>query len=161
MAAPTAGSFVLTSNYDTLQNQITAVENAGAAAVTSGSGTLGTYTITTYGTTFASGGAQVSVSVVLAAGQTCLITHSAEMKSAATADAARQSVAVSGAATEVATDLRGILNANTVGVISCRAFIYTAGSAGTYTFTLQHKVSSGTGTRTQYSLTAVPQPYNS
>lgn len=161
MAAPTVGSFLLVANYDTLQNQITALENTGIGAVTSASSTLGTFTITSYGTTFASGGASVALSVVLAAGQNCLITHTSELKGSVGAVAARQSFAVSGAATEAATDARSVVNDTTTGTTCSRSLIYTAGSAGTYTFTLQHKVASGTGTRTNYSITAVPLPYNS
>lgn len=163
MAAPTAGSFLLTSNYDTLQNQITNIENAGAAGGQSNSSANGTTSSTSYTSSLSAGGTQ-AVTVTLAAGQTCLVGVYCEGNSATANAGLRISFAVSGAATEAAVDNRGgtqSLTATTQTTSFGRTTLYTAPSAGSYTFTANYKVAAGTGSFNQRTLFAQPQPYNS
>lgn len=159
MAAPTAGSFLLTSNYDTLQNQITNIENAGATATTSLVSTSATTSSTTYTATLSTGATGPAVTVTLAAGQNCLIIIGCE--NANPGGQARSSFAVSGTATEAATDARGTHNATLLGMAQSKATLYTAGSAGSYTYTQQYRVSAGTGTFLNRGIMAIPLPYNS
>lgn len=153
-----AGSKTLISDYDTLQTQITNLEGTGTAAVQSSVTGSGTTTSTSYTSTL-TGSTFPSVTVTLAAGQNCLVMVTVELLTSGTG--ARASFTVSGTATEASTDIRSVHNNNTVGVRATAVTVYTAGSAGSYTFQMQGKTATGSGTFANKTMAAVPLPYNS
>lgn len=154
-----AGAKILSSDWSGLDTRLDNIETAGDGGQTAENATSGTTTSTSYTSTISAGSCP-SVTVTLAAGQNCLIIVSAETSSSVTSAASSYSFAVSGAATEAATDIRGVRNANTSGVTQTRITLYTAGSAGSYTFQSQIRTSAaGTATSANRRITAQPLAY--
>lgn len=162
-----AGSNIVIADYDTLQSQITALENTGVNAVMSAVAGNGTTTSTSFTSTL-TGSTSPAVTVSLAAGQGVLIYIFAGSANNTAGDGVAISFAVSGGSTEAATDARGanwVLNSaasinNSVSL--AKVILYTAGSATSYTFTMnQRAVTGGTATTANRTIIAVPLPYNS
>lgn len=159
MAVPTAGALLAIAQYDTIDSRLDNIEGTGDAAVSAESATQGNTTSTSYTSTI-SAGTCPSVTVSLVAGQQCLVIVSAELTSSTTSAASSFSFAVSGAATEAATDMRSARSTLTTGITCCRQTLYSAASTGSYTFQSQIRSSAaGTATSVNRKITAIPLPY--
>lgn len=159
MAVPTAGGKITVSQYDTLAARVLVVETAGDAGQMADSATAGNTTSTSYTSTISAGSCP-SVTVSLVSGQNCLVTVSADCNTSVTTLVSRFSFAVSGAATEAATDARSCGSTTTSVVMSSRTTLYTAGATGSFTFQSQVKASAaGTAATTNRRIIAQPMAY--
>ncbi len=157
MAVPAvAGGKLVIDQWDNHEARLDALEATGVAAITLAVATSAATSSTTYTGTLSTGATGPAVAVVLAAGQDCLIIIGCECANGG--GQIRSSFAVSGAATEAATDARGTHNATLLGLAMSKATLYTAGSAGTYTFQQQYRVSASTGTFLNRNIIAIPCP---
>jgi hypothetical protein len=119
------------------------------------SNTLATTASTTYVNTLT--GDATAISVTLQTGTTALLKLSAVATNATVGAAAWMSFAVSGATTVAAADAQGIGINVPAASYSCtlsRTFVYTGLTAGTNTFTLNYRTSSGTASFTSRNLVA-------
>lgn len=159
MTAPTAGGRTLISQADAFDSRLTNIETAGDAGQSASNATTGNTTSTSYTSTISAGSCP-SVTVTLAAGQNCMVIVTAELSSSATTAASSFSFAVSGAATEAATDARSARSTLATGATFSRPTLYTAVSAGSYTFQSQIRSSAaGTATSAQRNIIAQPLAY--
>lgn len=107
-----------------------------ADVATSQSTTSGTYTdLATTGPSIAS--------VTMAVGQVAMVVVSAYAHSNTNATVAKAGFAVSGAETQAASDPEAAIISNPDDVMITRACLYTAGVAGSHTFTMKFSSSGG------------------
>lgn len=167
MAAPTAGSFLLVANYQTLQDQISALEAVGTNSASSFVSTLGTTTSTSYTTTL-TGSTVPAVTVTLASTlQACLIGIFAGTSNNTNNDGVFITYSVSGAATVAASDGNGAHNTNVAadrnnGFTVGRVRYYAPAVTGSITVTMNVRaITGGTASTQNRELWVVLLPYNS
>lgn len=114
----------------------------------------GTTTSTSYTATL-SGSPGTNPSVTLVTGTAIELAISAEMANSTTGTC-RVGVAISGATTAAASDTTGIAMSGTASFALGRTVRITGLTAGTNTFTLQYRVTAGTGTFVNRSIVAAP-----
>lgn len=122
-----------------------------SSAFATGSGTT---TSTSYTATL-SGSPGTNPSVTLVTGTAVELAISAEMANSTTGTC-RVGIAISGATTVAATDTTGIAMSGTASFTLGRTIVITGLTAGSNTFTLQYRVTAGTGTFVNRSIVAKP-----
>lgn len=155
MTVPLAGSFLLTANYDALNDQITALETMATNVATNEVNSTSTRISTTYAVPdTGSPGPALTISMV--SGKRYKITLSVEGSMSADLNVGRAAVALSGAITLAAADAYASTTTKTGGNTQCRSRIYTATATGSVTLTVQYKSSAGTYTFTNRQLIVEP-----
>lgn len=145
-----------------LNTRLAFAESSLGAGVQADVSASGTTTSTTYTATLTGSTVPVTPSIALIAGQNCLVIVISELINGTNNGGAQVSFAVSGAATEAATDARGAKNQNLAGAVQgtvsvTKITVYTAPSTGNYLFTMNLRcVNGGTLTSTNRSIVAVP-----
>ena len=155
LTAPTVPA--ATGETTQLPSGITTVYNGSAwvcvTPVSARSNDDGTVATATYTATLTGGG--TNVSVTLATGTTALVMMSAYILSASAGSFGIVGLAVSGATT-IAAGVTNELAQSTGAYVHCtRTFVYTGLTAGTNTFTMNYRSTSGTMTVVNRDLTVV------
>ena len=149
--AATGASTSVPTGVTTIYNGSVWVCTTPVAATTD---TSGTNTSTSYTATLTSGGTNPSVTLVT--GTTALVHLTSIIYNATTTAYSYVSVAVSGATTLAASDANAIQYSpvNTIAADQqmSRSILLTGLTAGTNTFTIQYKVSAGTGNHSRRTI---------